>query len=178
MLSVALIRVYGPPRSGFCSAFKTTLVSAAFVAAACFLHTQQVVTFSSSSLPADLALPASVIHVCTRMMSPTLRAFLQRHNEQKLREAFERSKDVFLIFSVNMSGHFQGYARMVSVGNQNQVWSLPIECMPSILHCLCSSLRLLSCQIHIVPYILFVRLCKACQIHHVPYTLSIRLCKA
>ncbi len=46
---------------------------------------------------------------------------LQRHNEQKLREAFERSKDVFLIFSVNMSGHFQGYARMISVGNQNQV---------------------------------------------------------
>ncbi len=44
---------------------------------------------------------------------------LQMHNEQKLREAFERSKDVFLIFSVNMSGHFQGYARMI--GNQNQV---------------------------------------------------------
>lgn len=40
----------------------------------------------------------------------------QRHNEQKLREAFEQSKDVFLIFSVNSSGHFQGYARMVSIG--------------------------------------------------------------
>ncbi len=52
---------------------------------------------------------------------PTITAALQRHNEQKLREAFERSKDVFLIFSVNMSGHFQGYARMISVGNQNQV---------------------------------------------------------
>lgn len=54
---------------------------------------------------------------------------LQRHNEQKLQEAFERSKDVFLIFSVNMSGHFQGYARMVSVGNQNQVCWVDSVCV-------------------------------------------------
>ena len=46
---------------------------------------------------------------------------LQKHNEQKLCEAFEQSKDVFLIFSVNMSGHFQGYARMVSTSNSRQV---------------------------------------------------------
>lgn len=60
---------------------------------------------------------------------PTITAALQRHNEQKLREAFERSKDVFLIFSVNMSGHFQGYARMISVGNQNQVC---FSCKPKL----------------------------------------------
>ena len=49
---------------------------------------------------------------------------MQKHNEQKLREAFEQSKDVFLIFSVNSSGHFQGYARMVSIG-QGQVFNGP-----------------------------------------------------
>ena len=62
--------------------------------------------------------------VCLNFAAP-----LQRHNEQKLREAFERSKDVFLIFSVNMSGHFQGYARMISVGNQNQVC---FSCKPKL----------------------------------------------
>ena len=51
-------------------------------------------------------------------------AFLQKHNEQKLCEAFDHSKDVFLIFSVNMSGHFQGYARMVSTSNSRQVLPL------------------------------------------------------
>lgn len=50
---------------------------------------------------------------------------LQKHNEQKLCEAFDHSKDVFLIFSVNMSGHFQGYARMVSTSNSRQVLSAP-----------------------------------------------------
>jgi hypothetical protein len=34
-----------------------------------------------------------------------------------------------LIFSVNMSGHFQGYARMISVGNQNQVC---FSCKPKL----------------------------------------------
>ena len=52
---------------------------------------------------------------------------MQRHNEQKLREAFEQSKDVFLIFSVNSSGHFQGYARMVSIG-QGQVCNVVHIC--------------------------------------------------
>lgn len=64
---------------------------------------------------------------------PTITAPLQRHNEQKLREAFERSKDVFLIFSVNMSGHFQGYARMISVGNQNQVCFFFTQKLPNRL---------------------------------------------
>lgn len=31
----------------------------------------------------------------------------QRHNEVKLNEAFATCSNVFLIFSVNMSGHFQ-----------------------------------------------------------------------
>lgn len=37
----------------------------------------------------------------------------QAHNETKLNEAYENS-DVILIFSVNNSRHFQGYARMIS----------------------------------------------------------------
>ncbi|KAJ7094233.1 YT521-B-like domain-containing protein [Mycena crocata] len=36
----------------------------------------------------------------------------QRHNEGILDRAFRTSKDVFLIFSVNKSGEFYGYARM------------------------------------------------------------------
>ncbi|CAD7944194.1 unnamed protein product [Amoebophrya sp. A25] len=37
----------------------------------------------------------------------------QRHNEKKLNEALRVSPYVILLFSVNLSGHFQGYARMV-----------------------------------------------------------------
>ncbi|KAJ7246179.1 YT521-B-like domain-containing protein [Mycena rebaudengoi] len=37
----------------------------------------------------------------------------QKHNEGILDRAFRTSKDVFLIFSVNKSGEFYGYARMV-----------------------------------------------------------------
>ncbi|KAJ6557540.1 YT521-B-like domain-containing protein [Mycena capillaripes] len=41
----------------------------------------------------------------------------QKHNEGVLDRAFRTSKDVFLIFSVNKSGEFYGYARMAgSVG--------------------------------------------------------------
>lgn len=36
------------------------------------------------------------------------------NNEQKLNRAFLESSAVFLIFSVQGSGHFQGYARMTS----------------------------------------------------------------
>ncbi|KAJ7644208.1 YT521-B-like domain-containing protein [Roridomyces roridus] len=36
----------------------------------------------------------------------------QRHNEGVLDQAFRTAKDVFLIFSVNKSGEFYGYARM------------------------------------------------------------------
>ena len=35
----------------------------------------------------------------------------QRHNEEILDQAYRTSKDVFLIFSVNKSGEFYGYAR-------------------------------------------------------------------
>jgi len=35
----------------------------------------------------------------------------QRHNEEILDQAFRSSKEVHLIFSVNKSGEFYGYAR-------------------------------------------------------------------
>lgn len=38
----------------------------------------------------------------------------QPHNEGKLNEAYHTTDEVRLIFSVNQSGHFQGYARMSS----------------------------------------------------------------
>ncbi|EAU85874.2 hypothetical protein CC1G_02897 [Coprinopsis cinerea okayama7 len=37
----------------------------------------------------------------------------QKHNELLLDQAFRTAKDVFLIFSVNKSGEFYGYARMI-----------------------------------------------------------------
>jgi hypothetical protein len=39
----------------------------------------------------------------------------QVHNEGVLDRAFRTAQDVFLIFSVNKSGEFYGYARYVSV---------------------------------------------------------------
>ena len=50
---------------------------------------------------------------------------MQRHNEDKLNEAFAQKCGVYLIFSVNMSGHFQGYARMMSYVSRQQVSSSP-----------------------------------------------------
>ena len=47
----------------------------------------------------------------------------QKHNEEKLNEAFAQKCGVYLIFSVNMSGHFQGYARMMSYVSRQQVRS-------------------------------------------------------
>lgn len=41
----------------------------------------------------------------------------QRHNEPKLNEAFRNSENVYLIFSVNASGHFQVGLLCVSVLN-------------------------------------------------------------
>lgn len=46
---------------------------------------------------------------------------VQKHNEEKLNEAFAQKCGVYLIFSVNMSGHFQGYARMMSYVSRQQV---------------------------------------------------------
>ncbi len=46
---------------------------------------------------------------------------MQKHNEEKLNEAFAQKCGVYLIFSVNMSGHFQGYARMMSYVSRQQV---------------------------------------------------------
>lgn len=46
----------------------------------------------------------------------------QRHNEEKLNEAFSAAPHVILIFSVNLSGCFQGYAKMVGpVGKSRKV---------------------------------------------------------
>ncbi|KAH7351845.1 hypothetical protein KP509_19G016800 [Ceratopteris richardii] len=49
----------------------------------------------------------------------------QAMNERILNEAFETAEKVLLIFSVNMSGHFQGYAQMTSpIGRRKvNVWS-------------------------------------------------------
>ncbi|KAL3684080.1 hypothetical protein R1sor_002102 [Riccia sorocarpa] len=49
----------------------------------------------------------------------------QAMNEPVLNEAYETSKRVLLIFSVNMSGHFQGYAQMTSpIGRRRaNVWT-------------------------------------------------------
>ena len=38
----------------------------------------------------------------------------QRHNEGILDQAFRTSEEVYLIFSVNKSGEFYGYAKYVS----------------------------------------------------------------
>ncbi|CAD7704158.1 unnamed protein product, partial [Ostreobium quekettii] len=49
----------------------------------------------------------------------------QAHNENKLNHAFQESDEVRLIFSVNQSGHFQGYARMASPigrGPKSNLW--------------------------------------------------------
>lgn len=49
----------------------------------------------------------------------------QAMNERILNEAFETADKVILVFSVNMSGHFQGYAQMISpIGRRKvNVWS-------------------------------------------------------
>eukprot|EP00438_Fugacium_kawagutii_P031515 Skav207603 [mRNA] locus=scaffold2450:194543:196904:+ [translate_table: standard] len=44
----------------------------------------------------------------------------QRKNEQMLADAFRTSRAVILIFSVNKSGAFQGYARMRSLPGQSK----------------------------------------------------------
>jgi hypothetical protein len=48
----------------------------------------------------------------------------QSHNEETLNQACENSAEVILIFSVNLSKHFQGFARMTSrIGGQySNVW--------------------------------------------------------
>ncbi|KAJ7643608.1 YT521-B-like domain-containing protein [Roridomyces roridus] len=45
----------------------------------------------------------------------------QRHNEGVLDRAFRTAKDVFLVFSVNKSGEFYGYARMSGPVGQESV---------------------------------------------------------
>ena len=45
----------------------------------------------------------------------------QPHNEPVLGDAFAAADRVLLIFSVNGSGHFQGYARMAGPPSKEQV---------------------------------------------------------
>jgi hypothetical protein len=48
----------------------------------------------------------------------------QRHNEALLTAAFAAAPEVVLVFSVNASGHFQGYARMATaVGRARGRWT-------------------------------------------------------
>ncbi len=46
---------------------------------------------------------------------------MQKHNEEKLNKAFTTSDAVYLIFSVNGTGSFQGWARMLSRISYGQV---------------------------------------------------------
>eukprot|EP00884_Botryococcus_braunii_P020915 jgi/Botrbrau1/7507/Bobra.0095s0043.1 len=49
----------------------------------------------------------------------------QKHNEEKLQDAFRSGASVYLLFSIVQSGHFQGYARMtsgVSSHKGNEPW--------------------------------------------------------
>ena len=55
---------------------------------------------------------------------------LQKHNEEKLNKAYDASKAVYLIFSVNGRGSFQGWARMSSRITYGQVQSC---CQPQHL---------------------------------------------
>ncbi|KAI0039786.1 hypothetical protein FA95DRAFT_1503717 [Auriscalpium vulgare] len=53
----------------------------------------------------------------------------QRHNEGILDQAFRTSQEVFLIFGVNKSGEFYGYAKMagpVSQGESKVPWASPL----------------------------------------------------
>ncbi|KAJ7815343.1 YTH domain-containing protein [Mycena olivaceomarginata] len=47
----------------------------------------------------------------------------QKHNEDVLDRAFRTSKDVYLIFSVNRSGEFYGYARMAGRCADGPAWT-------------------------------------------------------
>ncbi|KAI0369368.1 hypothetical protein BV20DRAFT_358869 [Pilatotrama ljubarskyi] len=57
----------------------------------------------------------------------------QRHNEGILDQAYRTSKDVYLIFSVNKSGEFYGYARMagpIMRGEQRVSWASRTDSPP------------------------------------------------
>ncbi|KAI6044868.1 YT521-B-like domain-containing protein [Pisolithus marmoratus] len=61
----------------------------------------------------------------------------QRHNEVVLDQAYRTSKEVILIFGVNKSGEFYGYARMASRvlhGESNVSWASRTDASPSSIH--------------------------------------------
>ncbi|EGN94027.1 hypothetical protein SERLA73DRAFT_189179 [Serpula lacrymans var. lacrymans S7.3] len=58
----------------------------------------------------------------------------QTHNEGILDQAYRTSQEVYLIFGVNKSGEFYGYARMVSrilQGEHRVSWAGQADCSPS-----------------------------------------------
>ncbi|KAI6006464.1 YT521-B-like domain-containing protein [Pisolithus marmoratus] len=61
----------------------------------------------------------------------------QKHNEVVLDQAYRTSKEVILIFGVNKSGEFYGYARMASRvlhGESNVSWASRTDASPSSTH--------------------------------------------
>lgn len=61
----------------------------------------------------------------------------QKHNEVVLDQAFRTSKEVILIFGVNKSGEFYGYARMASRilrGESSVSWASRADASPSSVH--------------------------------------------
>ncbi|KAF8624407.1 hypothetical protein AX15_005888 [Amanita polypyramis BW_CC] len=62
----------------------------------------------------------------------------QKHNEGVLDQAYRTSQDVFLIFGVNKSGEFYGYARMagpIQSGGQQVAWETRGTESPSLQEC-------------------------------------------
>jgi len=58
----------------------------------------------------------------------------QHHNEGILDQAFQTSKDIYLIFSANKSGEFFGYARMagpIRPGERRMSWTSRSESLPA-----------------------------------------------
>ena len=83
------------------------------------------------SLRAAFFQPCGLSHVLHSMCVST-GVDVQRHNEEKLNAAFRAGSTVLLVFSVNMSGHFQGYARMTSLVTRQRV-SIPLA--PCTAYC-------------------------------------------
>ena len=65
---------------------------------------------------------------------------VQRHNEEKLNAAFRAGSTVLLVFSVNGSGHFQGFAKMVTLVNRQRVRRPPLSLADIDLQAACAEL--------------------------------------
>ena len=65
------------------------------------------------------------VHLCAYLAAAGL---AQRHNEQRLNEAFRSGASVMLIFSYAGGGQFDGYAQMTSMAEGQRV-SLSLHCL-------------------------------------------------